>query len=263
MSDQFCPRCGAYIRPGTAICPECGKKITDDNTIEYTDDKKMKMKITFPRRLLILLLIPVIGSLLYFGYAALQKKKAGFAETGSPKPTAGKEPGAVMSEPSAGPAAGAEAILELYPDGDPAYEDFDWYFVDVKNNGIPEGAVMMAASDLNGSWKYMFRFEITGSTVSYMEEIGYMNISQYGGKADLSPWPLYIKDGNGKIEREDPEEISYDPFVGTVDETGLHFTGNACTADIRLYYQYQGVQYAIGSMVTKTGYRTEVLMVRP
>jgi hypothetical protein len=109
----------------------------------------------------------------------------------------------------------------------------------------------------------MFRFEITGNTVSYMEEIGYMNVSQYADKTDLSPWPLYMKDGYGKIERENPEEIGYEPFVGTVDETGMHFTGNGCTAELSAYYQYQGVQYAIGSMVTQAGYRTEILLVRP
>lgn len=260
MDDKFCPNCGAYVRPGTSRCPDCRTKVTAKNALfipsSFQETKKAKKP---PLWLIVLLSIAGMLVLILAVYTLLNRSMAQPAQ----------QPAVTMTEPTPPPAEvqetvpKEETILELYPGGDPAFEDFDWYYNEVLQYGIPDGALMMEPKDLNGPWKYLFRFEVPGEEPASMEQIGYMSISQYGNKIDMSPWPTLFRYANGSVEQEDPEAVGYEPFTGTIDEAGARLSGNGWPLTLSNYYQYQNVQYAIGSLVTTEGYITDVLLVRP
>lgn len=154
-------------------------------------------------------------------------------------------------------------ILELYPDGDPAFSDFDWYESTVLRYGVPDGAVYMDNSDLNGPWKYCFMFDRENKMGSKMTEIGYAQVTVAGTYTSLYVYPTFMSEANGFTYEENAEEVGYEPFEGNIDDGYIYMNGNGGTLSLTLGYQYNDVQYALGSFITASGVITDVLLVRP
>ena len=256
MADHFCTGCGARLKEGAQFCTECGARIPDS----FPESKKSVSPKKSSPLIPVLLIVAVIGVLAFFVHQMLQPKL--YPEDG-PAPVSDVSVTQPSRTPSPSAAASSDSAAEYYPDGDPEFSDFGWYYDDIYQNGVPKDASSMTLSDLNGPWKYMFSFDHENRMNSKMEEIGYMQIAQYADKATLTPFPMFMLYESGEIEKEDAESVGYEAFVGTADQYGLHLTGNECTLEMSTYYEYKGKQYACGSLVTSEGVMADVLLVRP
>ena len=177
--------------------------------------------------------------------------------TKTPKPseTTTPAPAPVTPAPSAYPK------VQKDPEGRrPDYADFDWYFSDVKNNGIwADAETITNLGEVLGDWKAYILYdpERTGDEACEM----LFNLKIDAGQNNielLCDWYYirYFKDEEPSYEDNDST------FRGSWNEGSIDASGPG-TLHISGFYERDGRQYALGSMTAKDGTPADLVLKRP
>jgi hypothetical protein len=141
----------------------------------------------------------------------------------------------------------------------PDYYDFDWYISDVSVNGVPGNAVRITElGEILGDWKAYNHYDpdnTTGNTCEMLFNLE-LSVEEAGVKA-LFDW-YYVK----YAKNEEAEyETSSTTYIGNWNNGSLHAESKG-SIEITEFYELDGKQYAVGTMLDRKGVPAVVALVR-
>jgi hypothetical protein len=141
----------------------------------------------------------------------------------------------------------------------PDFYDFDWYISDVSVNGVPENAVQITElGDILGDWKAYNHYDPNNTTGNTCEMLFNLELSvEEAGVKALFDW-YYTK----YAKNEEAEyENSTTTYIGNWNNGSLHAESKG-SIDISEFYELDGKQYAVGTMLDRNGVPAVVALVR-
>ena len=271
----YCPNCGKRLPDDAVFCDDCGTKIHGEQAAESVREIRKtnpspvrkgntpapkKSSGGFFRFLLILILA---AGLLFGGFYLWITLHTNPGLDGNvypgPNPGGQTDPGKDKDK-DGGNSGTSQGTLK--PSGNPAFEDFLFYENTVLVSGVPQNASALDAGLTDGSWKYCMIFNIHEEEGERFDEIGLAELSLGNGTASLILHPQLARYGL-EAYKEDDASVGYEPFTGTWDNTSISLSGNQCTVTFWPYYEYNGKQYVLGSIVNGQGTLGHLVLVRP
>lgn len=149
----------------------------------------------------------------------------------------------------------------------PDLTTFDWYTPSIGSNAVP-GFLNSATPITNhtlveGGWKMLVVWDPQRARNAYCWDIENAQIWNQGGDSvsmNVTPYIFYEPDLGYTTDISNQPAASY---LGNWMYDTFHVTVGYTDIDINYFYEYDGKQYAVGTIVAPDGTTGEVALVRP
>ena len=250
---MFCTNCGYQIPDDSVFCSNCGAQVGKVSqpaaqTAPPVPPEQHQKQQTKPKktgkRIAVIVLILIALLFAFFVLLAIDRV------VNREGPPANFQSGKKLDMAPTGPPsiASAKTAADWSTDALPRESDFDWFYdytTGDLHTQIPEGAVKITdPSLLAGGWKALvLRTPMSSPYPNYWN----MNLTVNGSAVEaVQYWSGTIKNG----VFEDASKGNPNSFKGTLDPDSLRLELTdvfGCELTILNWYEYNGVQYGIGT----------------
>ncbi len=150
--------------------------------------------------------------------------------------------------------------LSLSTEERPSIDDFKWYLENVEKNGLPDSVTKEKTFDnVAGSWKCLFIYDPEGTDTGRLYDFLNLTLSGAEGNGTIILDWSHMYAGDQSIDETNMEDtvLNMDYNDGTLYGYG------AMNLSINQFYSYNGVQYAIGTLILSDGSNGLAAMKRP